>query len=478
MGAMSRAALVVVVVASCYRANAPAGAPCSADGECPTPLVCVASTCTANGVDAGQVTYDDAAPPADAPSDLTCECSGSATLACSDGSTTPCDISCADAGSAGPAHCTTLTPSNNVSTDLLTGTAALAISNFTVFNTDTGAVTGGLVRAAGSGVIAGVAYGQAMSGGHSLGVFAFEALTVASGATIHFNGVRAAVFLVGGQAIVAGTVDLSGGCYGKQISCAGPGGGAGAIDTATPGGCGPGAPGISDDSTGADTGGGGGAFGGTGGTGGTETASGVGFDGGGGGAACAPFDLVPLIGGGGGGGGGPGSGTPTSGGGGGGGLQISALGSITISGTINAGGGGGDTGPTNVDNGGAPGGGGAGGAILLESPSVTLASGGVLAANGGGGGGATDHLIAGGTGQPGQASTAPATGGAAANGGTGNGGNGGSRQAAPGNGGDSTDVNSGAGGGSVGRIFIRSVGGATLSGAVSPPAVNSNVHSQ
>jgi hypothetical protein len=475
MGAMSRAALVVVVVASCYRANAPAGAPCSADGECPIPMVCVASTCTTSGNDGGQTTYD--AAPADAPSDLTCQCSGSATLACSDGSTTPCDISCADAGSAGPAHCTTLIPSNSVSTALLTGTTDVVISSLTVFNTDTGLITGGLVRGAGSGVIAGVSYSQTTSASHSLGVFAFEALTLASGATIRFNGSRAVVFLVGGQAIVSGTIDLSGGCYGKQISCAGPGGGSGAIYTATPGGCGPGSPGVTDVSTGADTGGGGGAFGGAGGSGGTETASNVVFSGGDGGAACAPFDLVPLLGGGGGAGGGPGSGSATSGGGGGGGLQISALAAITIGGTINAGGGGGDTGPTNVDNGGAPGGGGAGGAILLESPSVTLVSGGVLAANGGGGGGATDHLVAGGVGQSGQASTAPATGGSGADGG-GSGGNGGARLAAAGNGGDSTDVNSGAGGGSVGRIFIRSVGGATLSGTVSPPPVNSNVHSQ
>ncbi len=263
---MSRAALVVVVVASCYRANAPAGAPCSADGECPIPMVCVASTCTTNGADGGQPTYDAAATPSDAPSDLTCECSGSATLTCSDGSTTPCSISCADAGSAGPAHCTTLTPSNNVSTDLLTGTAAIAISNLTVFDTDTGVITGGLLRGAGSGVIAGVAYSQTTSANHSLGVFAFEALTVASGATIRFNGARAAVFLVGGQAIISGTVDLSGGCYGKQISCACTVGGFREIYTATsPGGCGPGSPGVTDVATGADTGGGGGAFGGSGG---------------------------------------------------------------------------------------------------------------------------------------------------------------------------------------------------------------------
>ena len=474
---MSRAALVVVVVASCYRANAPAGAPCSADGDCPIPMMCVANTCTLNGGDAGQ-TANDAPISSDAPFDLACDCGGSAVLACSDGSMTTCDISCAGSGSAGPAHCETLVPSNSVSTALLTGTTAIVISAFTNFDTDTGAITGGLVRGSGSGVIAGVAYGQTTSASHSIGVFAFQSLTIASGATIHFNGNRAVAFLVGGETIIAGIVDISGGCYGKQISCAGPGGGVGAIYTATPGGCGPGSPGLSDVSTGADTGGGGGAFGGDGGSGGTETASNTPFLGGDGGASCAPFDLVPLIGGGGGAGGGPGSGTPTPGGGGGGALQISALGSLTISGTINAGGGGGDTGPTNATNGGAPGGGGAGGAILLESPSVTLASGGVIAANGGGGGGAAQTVDAGGVGQSGQPSTAPALGGSAADGSTGSGGNGGSRTAVPGNGGDSTDVNSGAGGGGIGRIFIRSVGGATLSGTTSPPPASGGVHSQ
>jgi hypothetical protein len=470
---MCRIALVVVI-ASCYRPTAPAGAPCSADGECPIPMVCVDNVCSLGG-DGGQTTPDSTLGGIDAAT--SCECSGSDTLACTDGSTMTCSISCSGSGSAAP-HCTVIVPSNNVSTDLLAGTTDTVISGFAGFDTDTGAITG-LGRAAGSGVIDGIAYGQVITtGNHSLGVFAFQNLTIASGATLHFNGARAVVFLVGGNAIVAGLIDLSGGCYGKTPSCAGPGGGDGAIYTATAGGCGPGSPGVTDVPTGADSGGGGGAFGGSGGNGGTETASGLPFAGGDGGAACAPFDLVPLVGGGGGGGGGPGSGTPTSGGGGGGGLQLTALGSITISGTINAGGGGGDTGPTNASNGGAPGGGGAGGAILLESPSVIVGSGGILAANGGGGGGAAQTVDAGGVGQSGQPSTAPALGGSAADGTTGSGGNGGSRSAAPGNGGDATDVNSGAGGGGVGRIFIRTVGGATISGTTSPPPVAGNVHSQ
>ncbi|HEY1552315.1 MAG TPA: hypothetical protein VGG28_31025, partial [Kofleriaceae bacterium] len=337
---MSRAALVVVVVASCYRANAPAGAPCSADGDCPIPMVCVANTCTANG-NAGQTANDAASYPVDAPLDLDCDCSGSDALACTDGSTTACDIACVGSGSAGPAHCARLVPTNNVSTDVLAGAMPITLSGFTNFNTDTGQVFGNLTRAAGSGVVAGVAYEQVMSGPRSLGVFAFQSLTVASGTTVHFSGSRAVVFLVGDNAIISGTIDISGGCYGKETDCAGPGGGAGAIYTATPGGCGAGSPGVSDVSTGADSGGGGGGFGGAGGSGGTETASGVGFDGGGGGDDCGPGQLVPLEGGGGGGGGGPGSGTATSGGGGGGGFQITALTSLTISGVINAGGGGG-----------------------------------------------------------------------------------------------------------------------------------------
>jgi hypothetical protein len=97
--------------------------------------------------------------------------------------------------------------------------------------------------------------------------------------------------------------------------------------------------------------------------------------------------LIPLVG---------GETAPNGGsssGAGGGGFQISANGAIDITqaGVINAGGAGG----TNT-------GGGAGGAILLEAPSVTVE--GVVAANGGAGGP---------NGQPGQASTAQATTGAA-----------------------------------------------------------------
>lgn len=40
---------VLVMLAACYRPTPEAGAPCSAEGACPTPLACVAGVCTTGG---------------------------------------------------------------------------------------------------------------------------------------------------------------------------------------------------------------------------------------------------------------------------------------------------------------------------------------------------------------------------------------------------------------------------------------------
>lgn len=94
----------------------------------------------------------------------------------------------------------------------------------------------------------------------------------------------------------------------------------------------------------------------------------------------------PLIGGSGG-GAGPGSeGLEGEGGAGGGAIQISALGTLNVQGTIRATGGGGGGGRVaNRSNWSAGGGGGAGGMILLEAPRIEMQ--GTLSVAGGGGGG-------------------------------------------------------------------------------------------
>ncbi len=364
-----------------------------------------------------------------------------------------------------------MVPSNGV-TAMSPGTVDVMIGVLTTFDTDTGAITGGLVRAAGEGVAANVGFQKTTYLGAPLGVFTFHNLTVASTGTVHFTGAAAAVFVADSTIEIDGTVDGSGGCYGGSHACAGPGGGAGALYGATAGGCGPGASGAHDIPTGADTGGGGGGGGGSGSPGGIETASGVMFPGGVAGSACFDIALQPLVGGSGGGGGGPGAVTSTSGGGGGGALQLSAFDAVSITGTIVMGGAGGEGGPADPSstnpNGGAGGGGGAGGAILIEAPYVGLSGVGTLAANGGGGGGGSAQANAGLPGSPGAANATPAPGGAGG-GNAGAGGNGGAGTSAPTAGADASSVNAGAGAGGVGRVFVRSAS-SMLAGTVSPPA--------
>ena len=452
-----RRVVVVAVLASCYQAKAPAGAPCDPDGDCPSGLSCIAGFCvtgTAASTDAGDA-------------DLSCTCEGNS-LSCASG-TTACPLGCTMATA--PARCLSVMPSNGVPVELANGTSSVSIGAATTFNTDTGEIDGGITRAAGSGVIAGIAYAQT----DTLGMFAFEQLAIT--ATVHFTGTRAVAFLSATDMTITDSVDISGGCYGAQTSCAGPGGGSGATFRDIAGDCG-GTGGGTNLANGADSGGGGGGGGGAGASGGTESLAVQPPPGGSGGSAClATSTLEPLVGGGGGAGGGPGAGAPASGGGGGGALQLTAEGTLTITGTVTAGGAGGDPGATDGSNGGAGGGGGAGGSILLEALDIEL-DGGTIAANGGGGAGTTVHLNGGSPGQPGQASATPAQGGAAGNNGAGSGGNGGAGSAAATVGGNTNDVNGGGGGGGVGRIYIRSATTASLTGTVSPSPGLDTPHSQ
>jgi hypothetical protein len=153
------------------------------------------------------------------------------------------------------------------------------------------------------------------------------------------------------------------------------------------------------------------------------------------------------------------------GGAGGGGFQITAMTSIEISGSINAGGGGGTggrrCGSTAIE---AGSGGGSGGVIYLQAPMVTVRSTGVLAANGGGGGGAGGAAVGGngGDGANGALGTTPAGGGTSP-GARGGAGGAGSTAPAPGQPGGE---DGGGGGGAVGRIVIR--GAANVMGTASP----------
>ncbi len=453
-----RSLVAVAGLVACYHPSPPEGRPCSDIETCPLPQQCIAGTCTLSDA-AVDVAVD-----VGADADLTCLCSDANTLTCATGDTS-CALGCLDA----PPHCAQIVPSNGLDLGTTTQVMSTIVFDSAVFDTDTGAITGSITRSAGSGVMSDIDFETRMFDGVTLGVFTFHGLHVKPGGIVQFTGAAAAVFLVGGSAMISGTIDGSGGCN-SDPSCAGPGGGLGARDLVTvAGGCGPGATAKSVTGNNNDSGGGGGGGGGSGAAGTTVTPS----SGGVGGAACLATTLVPLVGGSGGGNGSKSDGlVPGKGGGGGGAFQLTALDQITVSGTITMGGGGGAggvagvmVGTTGTANSGGGGGGGAGGAILLEAPTLTIA--GFLAANGGGGGGGGEGSAAGMPGNNGNASTAPAIGGAPASG-AGAGGNGGAGTTAP------TTVtgatsNGGGGGGGVGAIYLRSLNG-QISATTSPAA--------
>ena len=440
---MWRSFAVLGALGGCYKPTPPAGAPCNQASECPSPLMCIAGTCTTTG---------DAMMMIDAPAD------------------TPVM----------PDAFHMLVPSNGITPMFPPGNTSVLISGNANFNVDTGRVSGSIARPSGAGIIGGIGYEQTDYMGAPLAVFTFHDLSVTQTGNIQLSGSRAVVFVVEKDMMMAGMIDGAGGCGGGSRPCAGPGGGTGGTYTTAATGCGIGLHGSHDLPTGADTGGGGGGGGTDGAAGGVETASSTMFPGGMPGTACIPATLEPLVGGSGGGGGGNGKVTPEShGGGGGGAFQLTCMGNLTITGTISMGGAGGDGGTPDPDtvnppNGGAGGGGGGGGGILVEGVGVTIS--GTLAANGGAGGGGSAQANAGTPGQNAIVGATPAAGGAGG-GNAGKGGDGGTGMVAPAVGAASTDVNAGAGGGGAGVIVIRALT-PNVTGTVSPPPMILAPHSQ
>jgi hypothetical protein len=407
----------------------------------------------------------------DAPSgsnmDPTCRCGAGDVLTCASGTTT-CALGCVNGV---PSHCAGVMPSNGVDATLTsTVSNAVLVDAVTTFDTDSGAITGGITRAAGTGTAADIGYTQV--GG--LGVFTFANLTVKTTGTVHFTGSRPVVFLVGGSATIQGVIDGSGGCYGTTRGCAGPGGGTGGTFGKAATGCSPGGAGQTDLTTRGDSGGGGGGGGASGAVGGKTGASAAGTAG----SSCIASALEPLAGGSGGGGGGPGASAQPVGGGGGGALQITALQRIDVTGTITMGGEGG-AGGAGSTNAAAGSGGGAGGAILLEAISVNIDASGVLAANGGGGGGSGYTTLTGKDGEDGKPSVDAALGGATAGAPATSGGNGAAAMLPAQAAADAPSGNNGGGGGGgVGRIYIRTQGQPTLLGVISPAAGTGAIRSQ
>ena len=391
-----------------------------------------------------------------------CECVGS-TLSCPGGETL-CAATCLDQPDP---HCALLIPSNAVDRALLAQVSTkITFGAATVIDTSTGAITGGITRAAGTGVESGIGYSQL----GTLGVFVFDELEISAAVTVRVIGTRPAVLLVGKTVRVTGIIDASGNQTARTQ--AGPGGGTGAQGATVAGGCAPGGAGKSAGTL-SDSGGGGGGGAAAGGSGGQSGTAQVGA----GGTACIPLTLEPLVGGSGGGIGAGGDAVAARGGGGGGALQISSLEQIIITGTIDIGGAGGEAGQGDTNtadgtNAGAGGGGGGGGALLLEAPVVTVNAGAVLAANGGGGGGAGNDQTDGTSGQDGQRSATVALGGQSAISQASDGGDGGANTTAAKSAANSSTAsyNAGGGGGAVGRIFVRAHASPALGGTISPPA--------
>jgi Big-like domain-containing protein len=198
--------------------------------------------------------------------------------------------------------------------------------------------------------------------------FTFDSVQVDAGALVTVVGSRPLALFSTGDIGVAGNI-LAAGADGDHGGLAGAGGG---------GGPGVGSPGSrhlhTAPSTFFDSGGGGGGYGGAGGAGGADP-DGV-VAGGPGGGAWGDLHTTLV-------GGSNGGGTPDGGvgGGAGGAVELSAVGTLTVDGTISVDGGDGATAPDSVNHGG--GGGGSGGGIILDAAHLGL--GGILSASGGDG---------------------------------------------------------------------------------------------
>jgi hypothetical protein len=291
-------------------------------------------------------------------------------------------------------------------------------------------------------------------GAIDLVVLPMTLLDITATGTLRVIGPRGIVFLVKGDAKIAGVLDarssrLGGvGAGANDINCGARGGGNGG-EASSPFG-----------------GGGGGAFA-TGGTpGGTSTSTN-----GPAGLPAGNDTLIPLQGGcpGGNGGGTSVALVPGAGGSGGGAIQISVAGTLAVDGMITVSGEGGQHGISDNTGGG---GAGSGGGILLEGASVVLATTARLTANAGGGGEGGGILVASADGADGAPDTnLPAAGGlgAGAATGAGAGGNGASSTTAAGLAGDGT-AGGGGGGGGLGRVRINGNPGCTLSASATVSA--------
>ena len=417
---MNRWMAVAAVLAACYRPSPEAGSPCSTQGElCPAGLMCVGGLCQP----AGTVVDGN---------------SGDASKS-----------GASDAGGSNldaPPGQTIVLP-YGLGSGLLAGTTSLVGTNLD-FNTDTGEIDAlngnSTIRAAGSGVIAGIAFELvAQAGAPPIGVFAADSFEVPG--TGEWDADGSAAF-----ALVAETIVVDGELWvGGTGNTPGAGGGGGGASGKSGGGCGGGAAGSGQLES--ATGGGGG---------GAATAGGDGGGGSGTGGRACGATAEPLVGGGGGGAAASGLGS-ANGGGGGGGIALLATSSITVDagGVVEAPGAGGRT----ADSSG--GGGGAGGSLFLVAPAVSLQ--GALTANGAGGGGAD-----GGAGVDGDdADAMPADGGL----GLARGGAGGAGSTAPTAGASFAEMGlafGGGGGGAYGRIEIRA-SSVTGGGLASPTAIHS-----
>jgi hypothetical protein len=290
------------------------------------------------------------------------------------------------------------------------------------------------------------------SGTPELVAIAVRSLQVTAGSKFSFSGSRPVVIVVYGDADIQGELGVSAvgvtGAAGSNTGC----------DT------GIGVSGADNDSAG---GGGGGGFATRGGDGATPDSSKA--AGGPGGQASSDITLSPLRGGCAGGAGGLGNGSRSPGGAGGGALQLSAAGSLRVSGVIAAAGGGGKAA---VSSGDAGGGGGSGGAILLEATQVELLAGGWLTANGGGGGGGRSYYSPDPGADGAHASSTPAAGGKGTTtspGGAGGAGNVAAVSAPAPDCLTSWSCGGGGGGGGTGRVVLRA-NSCQLAGGISPTA--------
>lgn len=294
-------------------------------------------------------------------------------------------------------------------------------------------------------------------------VVTMRELSIAAGTTLQITGSLPVIIAVYGDARIDGAIRAS-----ARGSIPGPG---------SPGtACGPSAGGNADPASSSGGGGGGAAVDGA--NGGTVMAQGptIMFPPGGRQLADIarvattgdPVGAPPLRGGCPGGIGGGGS----SGGGGGGAFQLSAAGTVAISGTISVSGGGGVGGVAQVDGNpaGGGGGGGAAGSLWLEASTLQLQTSATLKAVGGAGGGGGTDASTGIAGQDGDFGGAGAFDGNG-NGTPGPGGTGGaatssiSRPLPGGNGdsrGNSGKAGGGGGGGAYGALLLRGVASCTI----------------